>query len=287
MQVDMSQLSSYMAYELRQAIAQGNAPSLTEYVPEAAPTDGKSPPDGSAANGGTASSSGAGLLAAKTAQLLMKMYQALPSNQEQDPSAPPPLVPLAEQRFDLAIGMVDSMASCVDDPATANAVVKSLTGPMLVPLRKIDLKHGGFVNNAEDYAKDLATLNGLNPQLQMIYKRNQAEGKSTAQSIDDMLALQLSQPESYWKARDPDNIQGNQKEMVGIELQVLTLALAQSTGEPGHQTATARGADAGHPHTLNLKWKMSPSWTMYSLPSWRILPASLQACSPPSSTKAS
>ncbi len=39
--------------------------------------------------------------------------------------------------------------------------------------------------------------------------------------------------------------------------------------------------------TLKRKWKMSPSWTTYSLPSWRIFPASLAPCSPPKVTKLS
>ena len=240
MQVDMSQLSPLMAYAVRQSIAQGYAPSLSEYVPDPSSTPTADTPasGGSAANAGTASSKGAGLLAAKTAQLLMRMYQSLSSNQETpDPEAPPSSLPPTEAKAYLAVGMIDSMASCVDDPATANAVVKSLTAPMLVPIRKCGLKNGQLLDGADDYARNVATLNGINPQLQMIYNRDQSAGKSTAQSIDDMLALQLSQPESYWNARDPDHILGNQKEIVRIQFDALTLALAQSTGDPGLQSA--------------------------------------------------
>ena len=234
MQVDMSQLSPYMAYALRQAIAQGGAPSLTEYVPEAAPAADSSVPGGSAANGETGSASGAGLLAAKTAQLLMQMYQALPSNQAPpDPSAPPPLVPPAEQRFDLAIGMVDSVASCTDDPATAAVLTKSMTMLTLVPLSINPLRNqppGGG-----EYAKNLALANSIRPQLQAIYGGDKAQGKSDAQALSDMYSLQLSQPDSYWNARDPYHLSGDQKEMTRIQLEVLDMALAQSRGGTGSQ----------------------------------------------------
>lgn len=70
------------------------------------------------------------------------------------------------------------------------------------------------------------TVNAVHAKAEQIYKQGVAEGRSGAEIYADILRDQLAQSDSYWQARDPDNVIGNMRESVQAELNALDKAIA-------------------------------------------------------------
>lgn len=222
MLIDMSKLSS----EVRSVLAQDmtsrwGTPSLTAYTPSSfQDTLNGVASDGSAQTGNTAADAANAAEAANTANLLMQAVGAMQSSKVSGDDV---------GKIQMAIGTVDGMAGLVEDPVSADTLAKDMTAPHLVLVRmmKNDLNQeapvqvdGGLWMPASA-AQAYKAANAITPQIQSLYASDQAAGKSGAQTITDILQMELSQPQSYWDAQDPNHLGGDQKQIAQIELALL------------------------------------------------------------------
>ena len=76
---------------------------------------------------------------------------------------------------------------------------------------------------------DQKIIDGLQPQLTAIYESDKAAGKSGAETVADVLELQLAQPQSYWNAIDPDHLMSNDAK--GLAQAELNTLQATSSGQ--------------------------------------------------------
>lgn len=244
MLIDTTKLPPVLASALRRDMAAGWAPSLTAYTPDASQNGviGQSDPSGTA-SGETADQTKSGLLAAKTAQYLIDLYQTLSSGQSQTNGS-------GTSAADTAIGILDSTAGYVNAPVEADQTAQNMTGHQLAlvtmgnfrnPLNGTSGPLVSVLHSSAEIAKIDAAANAIQPQLQSLYSQDKGQGKTGAQTVADLLALQLAQPQSYWDARDPDKITGNAKEIAQIQLSVLQQSMADNTGSssPRQLTDTA------------------------------------------------
>lgn len=227
MQIDASKLPTALAAALKKDIAAGWAPSLSLYMPADDPSG--------QGQDGTVTGNGpdAAQRAAKNAQLLVDMYHAMSTTPScrADPSG--------ATTADLAVGQVDFMASCVDDPASAKSEIQSLTSPRLVACTLEELNaqlHEPMVSMdgkmwmPQSAARAFAAANVLQPQLQATAEQDQAANKSQAETISDLLQMQLSQGQAYWAAQDPYGHAGDQQSIARIQFEVLQQVMAQQGG---------------------------------------------------------
>lgn len=73
------------------------------------------------------------------------------------------------------------------------------------------------------YADQVAAVQS---QAKAVYQQGKAAGKSDAEICADLLKFQLSQPDSYWQARDPQGLAGDLKGTTKAELDALQQAIA-------------------------------------------------------------
>lgn len=79
------------------------------------------------------------------------------------------------------------------------------------------------------YQADQATVDSIQPQLTSLYDSDKAAGKSGAETISDILKFEISQPQSFWNAVDPDHLQsGDAKGYAQAELDTLQTQMQPS-----------------------------------------------------------
>jgi hypothetical protein len=140
----------------------------------------------------------------------------------------------------LPIALQHEMENVANDPAYAATVAQRMAGPYGVLIHINTQDPGDTTGWMERDDAAQATVSSLQPQLQALYQSDKAQGKSGAQTVADMLQLQLSQPQSYWAAMDPDHLQGDVKSTVQTQLTVLKQAMAKSAQSPSASSVTGQ-----------------------------------------------
>ncbi|MDR3435097.1 hypothetical protein [Telmatospirillum sp.] len=186
---------------------------------------------------------GGGLLAASTAQYLMQLDQDMTSSTSAGSQQ-------ATSTAYQAIGTMNIMQEVANDPDFANSWAGHLSATNTLIAVQLPMNADGTVNTTLmddpnwftqfdakiDQAQ--AIVNSFQQQAQALYNSDKSQGKSGAQTVADILELRLAQPQSYWDAVDPTNIEANAKDDVQTQLNILKQAMAQNSTTSGGQTST-------------------------------------------------
>lgn len=136
---------------------------------------------------------------------------------------------------DLPAAVRHHVEDMVNDPAYAmDAVEQYATRPlgMMVKLPVPTDGREGWVDPEEVQASldrwkaCYETVNSAHSRARTLYEQGKAAGKSGAEIYADILRDEVAQPDSYWQARDPDNLSGNLKDQTQAELNALEVAIA-------------------------------------------------------------
>jgi hypothetical protein len=133
----------------------------------------------------------------------------------------------------LPVSVLHQMQNVANDSGYAATVAQQMAGNVGVLVQSassLGLQYPSAAYSQWDarIQQSQATVNAFQQQAQALYQSDKAEGKSGAETVADILRLQLSQPQSYWKARDPDNLQGDLKGQTQSALTVLQQAMVTS-----------------------------------------------------------
>lgn len=140
-------------------------------------------------------------------------------------SSPPKAQSAADLAQDYAQQMQNIAGSSSQAWSFAQALTHSTTGLTLAS----DSSNPTLA--ARDQA-DAALVQSYNSKLEDRYQADQKAGDSGAQTSADLLSFQLSFPQSYWAARDPDQLytnEGSPEAVAKAQLQDLTGAITPST----------------------------------------------------------
>jgi len=137
-----------------------------------------------------------------------------------------PLLPIAKLHY---------VQDLVADPTYAMSQMEKYCSGKMAVLMKLPVPANGqegyvdpeIVHAAfERYFSFQSQVQAVHDHAKTLLEKGKAEGKSGAEIYADVLRDQLSQPDSYWQARDPDNLWGQPKEKVQAELNALEKAIA-------------------------------------------------------------
>lgn len=137
-----------------------------------------------------------------------------------------PLLPIAKQHYvqDLVADPTFAMSQMEQYCHGTMAIMMKLPVPPDGKEGYVDpeLVHAAF----ERYFSFQSQVQAVHDHAKELLEKGKAEGKTGAEIYADVLRDQLSQPDSYWHARDPDNLWGQGKEKVQAELNALEKAIA-------------------------------------------------------------
>jgi hypothetical protein len=132
----------------------------------------------------------------------------------------PPLPAAPAAGATLPTAFKNQMQQIADDPAYAAGTARLMTGGThyaVLNSHVFDPIYGGYQ----------AQLDSIEPDLASLYRSDQAQGKSGAETVADMLRFEIAQPQSYWSAADPDHLLSNDpKAFAQAQLAALQDAMA-------------------------------------------------------------